>query len=297
MDRLRALEVFIEIAETGSLSGAARKLSLSAPTVTRVLGDFEADLGVLLFHRTTRAVTLTDPGRTFLLDAKRIVSGFEEARDAVRGAHRAPKGLLRLTAPVLFGQHYILPVIMKFLDTYESVKAEAVFLDRVVNLVEEDFDLAVRIGGLAESSMMATRLGAVRQVICGHPNYFEKYGVPKTPSDLIDHRIAAVRQLSPVREWHFSDGISAKINPRLWTSSVQAGIETAKSGWGLTRVLSYQIGPDLSAGQLQTVLTEYEPEPLPIHIVHAEGRTPSAKVRAFTDMARDLIRNNPFLNR
>jgi len=297
MDRLRALEIFIEIAETGSLSAAARKLSLSAPTVTRVLGEFEESLGVLLFHRTTRAVTLTDPGRTFLLDARRIVSDYEEARDAVRGAHRVPKGLLRLTAPVLFGQHYVLPVIMKFMDIYESVKTEAVFLDRVVNLVEEDFDLAVRIGTLPESRMMATRLGAVRRVICGHPSYFEKYGVPQTPSDLIDHRIAAVMQLTKPREWHFKGRVSAKIEPRLFTTSVQAGIEAAKSGWGLTRVLSYQIGEDISSGQLQTVLTEFEPEPLPIHIVHAEGRTASAKVRAFIDVARDLIRNNPFLDR
>ena len=296
MDRLRALEVFIEVADAGSLAGAARSLSLSAPTVTRVLGDLETELGVLLFHRSTRAATLTDPGRSFLADARRIVDDYQASSDAVRGAHRAPKGLLRLTAPTLFGQHYVSPLLTAYLDRHPDVRAEAVYLDRVVNLIDEGFDIAVRIGPLADTGLMAVRVGEVRRVVCAAPSYLDRHGRPHAPADLVAHRIVTARAVTPAQDWRFSSGEAVRIEPRAAFSSVPAAIAVARSGWGLTRVLSYQIGPDLDAGALETVLDRHAPEPLPIHIVHAEGRSASAKVRVFIDMAAEALRRDPRLN-
>jgi len=296
MDRLQALEVFVAIAEAGSLAGAGRRLSLSAPSVTRVLSDLETSLGGPLFHRTTRALTLTDTGRNFLESARQIVTDYAEATDAARGAHRAPTGLLRVTAPVLFGQHYISPILLAFLDLYPNVQIEAVYLDRVVNLIEEGFDVAVRIGPLPESGLVAARAGAVQRVVCGCPAYFTRYGRPQTPADLGPHRIIGARPVTPTALWRFADGIEATVRPRLWFTSVAAAIEATKTSWGLTRVLSYQIGPELGTGDLETVLRDYEPASLPIHLVHAEGRSASAKVRSFVDLAVACLRRNPYLN-
>ncbi|HEY9079158.1 LysR family transcriptional regulator [Magnetovibrio sp.] len=296
MDRLRALEVFVAVAEAGSLAGAAKVMSMSAPTVTRVLGNLEADLGVLLFHRSTRATTLTDPGRSFLTDAQRILDDYQASSDAARGAHRAPKGVLRLTAPTLFGQAYVSPILLDFLDQFDEVDAEAIYLDRVVNIIDEGFDVAVRIGALTDTNLMAVRVGTVRRVVCAGAAYLSQHGIPHVPGDLAGHRIIAARPVSASNEWKFADGKAVKISPRVSFSSVPAAITAAKSGWGLTRVLSYQVGPDLDAGDLKIVLSEYEPEPLPVHIVHAEGRNVSAKVRAFVDIAAARLRANSFLN-
>jgi DNA-binding transcriptional LysR family regulator len=296
MDRMRALETFIQIADRGSLVGAARSLSISAPSVTRVLNELEESLGVLLFHRTTRAVVLTDTGQAFLADARRIVAEFEEATELAKGAHCAPKGVLRVTASSLFGQHYISPIILEYLDLYPDVSVEAVYLDRLVNVVEEGFDIAVRIGPLADSSLMATRVGAVKRVVCGCRSYFDKAGLPQKPGDLKDHRIIHSSAVAPTNDWRFKDGEVVTVTPRLRFQAVTPAIEAAKTGWGLTRVLSYQIGPDLGSGDLMTILSGYEPEELPIHIVHPEGRSASAKVRAFVDLARKHIRGNKFLN-
>jgi len=296
MDHLRALEIFIAVAETGSFTGAARKSALSPPSVTRLLGDLESDLGVRLLRRTTRAVSLTDQGQSFLQNARRIVNDYRDACDAVRGTHREPKGCLSITAPVLFGEHYIAPLLLEFLERYPEVNVEATFLDRVVNVVEEGFDIAVRIGPLADSSLMAVRVGEVRRVICGCPSYFREFGIPQTPADLVHHRIIAARPVSMTNDWHFAGNTTVQVQPRYRVNLAPAAIEAAKFGWGLTRVLSYQIGPELGSGGLQTVLSEFEPEPLPIHIVHPEGRAASAKVRVFVDMASETIRANPHLN-
>ncbi len=296
MDRFRALEVFIEVAESGGLAAAARRLSLSAPSVTRVLNELEEDLGVLLLHRTTRAVTLSEPGRAFLETARRIVHDYQEARDAARGARRAPKGVLRLTSSVLFGRHYVTPIVLDYLGRYPDVVVDAVYLDRVVNLVEEGFDVAVRIGPLPDSSMMATRVGEVRRVVCGCPSYFRSEGVPQTPNDLAGHRIIAARAVTQGDVWRFADNQSVHVTPRVSFSSAPDAIAAARTGWGLTRVLSYQIGPELDNGGLQTVLSAFEPAPAPIHIIHPEGRLASAKVRAFVDLARERLRGHAHLN-
>ena len=296
MDRLRAIKVFVAVADTGSLAGAARQLNLSAPTVTRIIGELETDLGVTLLHRSTRIVTLTETGGCYLSDVRKLLDGLQAADDAARGAHQAPTGLLRLTASTLFGQHYVSPVILKYLDQYPDVSVDAVYLDRVVNLIEEGVDIAVRIGPLPDSSLRAVRVGEVRRVVCGCPDYFAEYGLPQRPEDLDHHRVIAARSVTDGNEWRFAGGETVQVKPRLSYSSVPAALSAAKTGWGLTRVLSYQIGPELDAGGLKTVLSEFAPDPLPIHLLHAEGARASAKVRAFIDLAAESLRANPHLN-
>lgn len=292
---MRALEVFVEVADQGSLAGAARALLLSPPSVTRIVGQLEEELGVLLLHRTTRAITLTEPGTRFLESARRLLHDYQDAQDAIRGGQLTPKGVLRITAPVLFGQHYVTPLLLEFLDRHPDVSVEATFLDRIVNLVEEGFDLAVRIGPLPDSSLTALRVGEVRRVVCGHERYLKRHGAPQTPAELSAHKIVAARPIASTSHWRFAEGWSVKVKPRLSCSSVSAAIAAAMSGWGLTRVLSYQIGPQLKARKLKTVLETFEPEALPIHLVHAQGRGASAKVRAFVDMASSRLCDDPRL--
>ncbi|TNE39421.1 MAG: LysR family transcriptional regulator [Alphaproteobacteria bacterium] len=296
MDQFRALEVFISVAEEQSFAGAARKLGISSPSVTRIVSDLEQSLSALLFNRTTRIVTLTDVGTAYLSDAKRIVSEMEMANATASGAHRAPTGLLRVTASTLFGQHYISPIILEYLDMYPDVNVEGIFLERIVNLLEEGIDVAVRLGHLQDSSMIATKVGEVSWTICGCPEYFEKNGIPQTPDDLKDHKIIAVGPVPPYLEWRFADKKAVALKPRLVYSSVATSISAAESGWGLTRALSYQFSPSLRTGCLQTVLTEFQPDPIPINIVHMSGRRASAKVRAFIDLAVERLRADPFLN-
>lgn len=296
LDYIRSLEVFIAVGESGSFSAAARALSFSAPSVTRIVNELENALGVVLLNRTTRLVSLTDVGRAYLEDAKRIVHDLEVANDTASGAYRTPKGHLKVTAPVLFGQIYISPIITQYLDLYQDVTVEALLLDRVVNMMEEDIDVSVRIGELKDSNLFARKVGSVHYTVSGSPTYFQKHGVPQTPEELSEHNLidTAVTHARP--QWLFSNGLSLGIKPRLTYNSIPAAIAAAKSGWGLTRTLSYQIGPDLEAGNLQTVLSEFTPKPLPIHLVYREGRRASGKVRAFIDLAGQSLLENTYLN-
>ncbi|MDJ0643034.1 MAG: LysR family transcriptional regulator [Erythrobacter sp.] len=298
MDRIQSLEVFVAVAEAESFAAGARTLNLSAPSATRGVNALERRIGARLFTRTTRKVRLTDVGQAYLEDARQILGLLRSADDAASGAATNPVGRLRLTCSHEFGRIYVMPILRDFLDRFPEVSADVVMVDRVVNLVEEGFDLAVRIGSLPSSGLSALRVGQVRRVVCGAPSYFERHGRPRSPDELTEHRMIAISPVSPSREWRFGHNMdrSVGVNSRLSVSSVAAGIEAARSGWGLTRTLSYQIGPDLERGTLQTVLDDYEPEPMPIHLVHVEGRRATAKVRAFIDMARDRLRATSVLN-
>ena len=293
MDRLQSLEVFIAVAEAQSFAGAARQLGLSAPSATRGVNALEERLGARLFTRTTRRVRLTEVGQAYLEDARHILAQLSAADSAATGAATNPVGQLRITCSQEFGRIYVTPILTDFLDTYSYVSADVLMVDRVVNMVEEGFDVAVRIGSLPSSGLVAVKVGEVRRVICGTPDYLARHGAPERPSDLADHQIVSINPVSPVADWRFGrDGLtSVRLKPRLTVSSVGAGIAIARQGWGLVRCLSYQIGPDLVSGALKTVLEEFEPEPLPIHLVHAEGRRAPAKVRAFIDFARDRLRS------
>lgn len=298
MDRLQSLEVFIAVAEAESFAEGARKCSLSAPSATRGVNALEARLGARLFTRTTRKVRLTEVGQAYLEDARHIVGQMQAADDAVRGAATNPVGQLRITCSNEFGRIYVAPILTEFLDAHSAVSVDVVMADRIVNMVEEGFDLAVRIGELPSSGLAAVRVGQVRRIVCGTAGYFAANGTPTTPADLQAHQIVSASPVSPTTEWRFGRDLqeTVRVKPRLSVSSVAAAISVTKRSWGVCRVLSYQVGPDLQNGTLQTVLEEYEPAPLPIHLVHVEGRRAPAKIRAFIDLAKDRLRATSFLN-
>ncbi|MEM1079388.1 MAG: LysR family transcriptional regulator [Pseudomonadota bacterium] len=298
MDRLQSLEVFIAVAEAESFAGGARSLGLSAPSATRGVNALEDRLGARLFSRTTRRVCLTDVGKAYLEDARHVLAQLQAADDAAAGAALTPVGNLRVTCSNEFGRIYVSPVLTEFLDTYPEVTAQVLMVDRIVNMIEEGFDVAVRIGPLPSSGLAAVRVGSVRRIVCGAPAYLDRHGIPRSPSELNSHQIVAAAPVSPVSEWRFGPELqqTVRVRPRLTVSSAAAAIAIARGGWGLTRVLSYQIGPDLQDGTLRTVLEDFEPEPLPIHLVHVEGRRAPAKVRSFVEFAKGRLRGISVLN-
>lgn len=296
MDRLDLMSVFVAVAEAQSFAGGARKLSMSPPAVTRAIAMLESRLKVRLLTRTTRHVRVTEAGQRYLEDARRIITAVDEADEAAAGINAEPRGHLAITAPVMFGRLFIIPGIVDYLQRYPDMEVAAVFLDRVVNLLEEGFDVGIRIGELPDSSMRAIRVGQVRRVLCASPGYLAVKGTPAHPSELIGHQIIASSTISPVVDWKFAEDLTVRVKPRLTVTSNDAAIEAVRFGMGITRLLSYQIASDLAAGKLYTLLTEYEPSPLPIHVIHREGRYASAKVRAFVDLMVAKLRANPALN-
>lgn len=298
MDRFHAMRVFVRVAEAGSFAGAARDLNMSPPAVTRAISSLEDLVGARLFTRTTRSVQLTEAGARYFEDCKRILGDVAEAEAAAAGSFATPTGTLTITASVMFGQIYIMPIVAEFLDTYPDVTVRLVFLDRVTNLVDEGIDVAIRIGHLPDSSYSAIKAGTVRRVVCGSPGYFRKHGVPREPADLLNHQIISATAVSPTNEWRFGreERSSVLVKPSLYCNSNAAVIEALRAGHGISRLLSYQIGPCLVDGRLLTVLDDFEEEPLPVHVVHPEGRHAAAKVRSFVDFAAERLRANRLIN-
>ena len=296
MDRLQALKVFVAVAETQSFSAGARAVGLSGPSATRAVNELEEALGARLFTRTTRRVRLTDVGHGFAEEVRDILAQLQSAESAVSGAAATPAGQVRITGPQEFGRIYIAPLVAEFLEAYPQVSAELLLVDRNVNLVEEGYDVALRIGELPSSGLSAVRVGAVRRVLCGAPAYLARFGRPAEPADLNrGHRIIVTG--AAVREWRFGPDRQTvvRIQPRLTVNSVAASIEIARQGWGLCRVLSYQVADDLGAGTLELLLEEHEPAPAPVHLVYPQGRKSPAKLRAFIEFARDRLRRLPTL--
>lgn len=291
MDRLHLMTVFVAVAEEESFAAGARRLGMSPPAVTRAVSALEDRLGVKLLNRTTRYVRVTDAGHRYLDDARRIIGELDEADEAAAGINAEPRGHLAVTAPVLFGKLFVIPGIVDYLQRYPDMEVSAVFLDRVVNLLEEGFDVGIRIGELPDSSMRAIRVGQVRRVLCASPNYLLEQGIPLSPSDLANHKIVTASSVSPVVDWKFAQGITVRVKPRLTVTSNDAAIEAVIHGMGITRLLSYQIESYRASGQLQTLLAEFEPPPLPVHVIHREGRYASAKVRAFVDLIVTKLRS------
>jgi len=296
MDRLQLMTVFMAVAEEESFAAGARRLGMSPPAVTRAIAALEDRLGVKLLTRTTRYVRVTDAGNRYLDDARRIIGEMDEADEAAAGINAEPRGHLAVTAPVMFGRLFVIPGIVDYLQRYPEMQVSAVFLDRVVNLLEEGFDVGIRIGELPDSSMRAIRVGQVRRVLCASPSYLADKGMPLKPPELVHHNIIASSTVSPVVDWKFSQGITVRVKPRLTVTSNDAAIEAVKNGIGISRLLSYQIEADLSSGKLQTLLVEFEPPPLPIHVIHREGRYASAKTRTFVDLIVARLRSAQAIN-
>lgn len=294
MDRFHLMKVFVAVAEEEGFAAGARLLRMSPAAVTRAIAALEEQLGVKLLHRTTRHVRTTDVGERYLDDVRRILAEVNAADEAAAGINAEPRGRLAVTAPVLFGRLFVMPGIVEYLKRYPGAEVSAVFLDRVVNLLEEGLDVGVRIGDLADSSMRALRVGSVRVVLCASNEYLRRRGVPRAPKDLLEHSVIASSAGSNALDWRFG-GRALRIQPRLTVTTNDGAIEAAARGLGITRLLSYQVAAYFEAEKLTPILEEYEPPPRPVHIVHREGRHASAKVRSFVDLMVERLRADPAL--
>lgn len=290
LDRIEAMGLFVAIADAGSLAAAGRRLRLPLQTVSRKLQALEDHLGVRLMTRTTRRLALTEEGRDYLDACRRVLADIEDAERRVAGRHTEPKGQLAITAPVVFGRLHVLPVLTEFLDAYPQVEARLMLLDRVIDLVEEGIDAAVRIGPLPDSSLIATRLGGLRRVVCASPAYLKKHGTPETLADLARHDCITFTGISSPVNWKF-DGIgTAGIRSRLVVTTAEAAVDAAIAGIGVTRLLTYQVAEALDAGKLRLILTGFETPAVPVNLVSVEGRQAPVRVRAFLDFAVPRLR-------
>jgi DNA-binding transcriptional LysR family regulator len=294
VDRWNAMRVFVKVAEFGSFAEAGRQLNMSPPAVTRAIGALETMIGARLLTRTSRVVRLTESGSRYFEECQRILAEITAAEASAAGSHASPTGLLTVTAPVLFGQMHIHPIIIKYLLSQPGITAHTLYLDRNTNLIEEGIDVAVRIGALPDSDLQAVQVGTLRRVVCASPAYVEQHGEPLEPADLAKHRIVVASGASRVLEWRFGGPRRPVIplQPALDCNLSAAAISAAISGYGITRVLSYQVDDAIRSGLLRELLSEFEPPPLPVHLVHAGGRHPPAKIRSFVDFAVAELRQN-----
>jgi DNA-binding transcriptional LysR family regulator len=283
MDRIDSVAVFTEVAERGSFADAARHLNRSPAAVTRAVAELETRLGVRLLNRTTRAVSVTEAGQRFLAGARRVLADLAEIEQAAIGQGSAPRGELRVTAPIVFGRKHVLPLVTDFLDKFPEVSVRLALHDRPVDLVEEGHDVAIRIGALADTSAIGTRVGALRRIVVVAPAYLKRRGRPKTPRDLAGHDVIAFAGIDGVERWRFAGGQDAPIKPRLIVNTAEAAIDAAQAGFGVTRVLSYQATDALSDKSLVRVLREHEGDEVPVHVLYPDGRHPPPKLRAFLD--------------
>jgi len=287
MDRLAAMTAFVTVAELHGFSAAAKRLRLSPPAVTRLVAALEEQLSIRLLQRTTRSVTLTDAGTRYLERARRILADVADAERSARAEHNDPTGRMVVTAPAVFGRCEVAPLVCDFLTRHPAVTCELTLADRMVNLVEEGIDIAVRIGVLEDSSLLARVVGATRRVVVASPAYLAKHKRPRSLDDLRAHSLIQFTSLSPTPEWRFrSNGDEQRIpvTPQLVTNSADAAIEHAERGGGLAIVLGYQVREMVKTGRLEVVLTKYEPPPLPIQLVYVSNRHYSANIRAFIEM-------------
>jgi DNA-binding transcriptional LysR family regulator len=286
MDRIEDIAVFIEVAERRSFAVAARRLNRSPTAVTRAVADLEARLGVRLLNRTTRAVSLTDVGERFLGGARRVLADLTEIEQAAAGQGSAPRGELAVTAPILFGRLHVLPIVNAFLEKFSEVNARLLLLDRPVDLIEERLDAAIRIGALADSSAIATRVGTLRRIVVASPAYVVRRGAPARLDEVEAHDVVVFG--GPGR-WDFGDDV-ARFTPRLTVNTAEAAIDAAVAGLGLTRVLSYQAVEALSRGTVVRALDAYGRDEIPVHLLYPGGAHPSPKLRAFVDLAVPQLR-------
>ncbi|MFO6422635.1 LysR family transcriptional regulator [Motilimonas sp. KMU-193] len=299
MDQLHLMRVFVAVAENESFAAAAKALDTSTPTVSRAIASLEANLGVTLLKRTTRCVRATQAGLHYVEDARRILEDIERTNQAIMGINSEPKGNLSITAPVLFGQQHVLPVVLEYLQSYPETKVNAAFVDRTVNLLEEGFDLAIRIGELKDSGMRARKVGEVSLVTVASPDYLKRHGQPSHPNQLKHHTLIASNSNDFSRDWQFMDKsnkFAQRIQPRLTVTTNQAAIEAAISGLGITRAVSYQVADAIANKQLCLLLNDYQTRALPIHIIHQESHHSSSKVRAFIDLMVQRFQHQVFLS-
>lgn len=298
MDQLQTMSVFVGVADAGGFASAARRLNMSPPSVTRAVSELEGRLGCRLLHRTTRSLHLTEAGQRYLADCRRILAEIEEADRHAAGLHAAPRGLVSVTASAMFGREVLAPILLELLDRYPDITVSSLFVDRVVHLVDEGIDVAVRIAELPDSSLTAVRVGGVRRVLCAAPSYLAARGRPTEPAALAGHDIIDFVNQTPGGEWAFEkDNRQLAFRPasRLRVNAADAAIAAAIAGRGITRVLSYMIAAHVKQGALEIVLPDFEPPVVPVHVVHKEPGQTSARVRALVDHLVQHLKRHPAL--
>lgn len=290
------MTAFVRAVDEGSLAGASRRLGRSPAAVTRAIASLERLVGTRLLHRTTRSIRLTEAGERYLASCRRILADLQEAELMAAGERTSPRGVLTVTAPLLFGRLYVRPLLDAYLDAYPAVQARLLLLDRVVNLIDEGMDAAVRIGHLPDSTLIAVKTGEVRRVVCASPGYLRRRKPPREPAGLAAHDCISLSGLTPTDAWSFastpgSDSLRAvRVRSRLVVTEAEAAVASAVQGHGVACVLSYQIERALRRGQLKLVLEQFEPPPLPVHVIYPEARLSAAKTRTFVDFVAPRLK-------
>lgn len=295
MDRLEAMTMLLEVVERGSLSAAGRALRVPVPTLSRKISELETQLGAKLLIRTTRKLSLTDAGVSYVRAARRILEQVEDAEREAAGEFTEPRGELIVTAPIMFGRLHVLPLVADFLAQFPQINVRLLLTDRNVDLIEDHVDMAVRIGKLPDSTMVATKIGSMRTVVCASPSLLATRGVPRSPRDLQPLPCITVETPAPSLGWRFqtigsSAPIEVPITPRLSVNTTDAAAQAAIRGIGATRLLYYQVAEAIGAGLLTTLLDAYEPEPTPVHLLHAARGQMPLKMRRFIDFAAPRLR-------
>lgn len=291
MDRLLTLEMFVAVASEGGFAAAARRLGSSPPAVTRGIAALEARLGTSLFHRSTRAVVLTDAGAAFLDQARRILADLAGAEREIRGAEAVPRGQLHLTAPVMFGRLHVLPVVGALMAEHRELSARMMLIDRNVRIVEEGIDVAVRIGPLADSGLKAVRVGRVRQMLVASPAYLARRGAPAAVADLAGHDLIGTMGPRSTNEWQFANGRwRLGTPPRLIVNTVDGVLAAAEAGLGIANLLSYQLAEAVDAGRLISLLADEQPPALPVHLLFEPSRARLPAVRLFVEAMKARMR-------
>ena len=292
------MRVLLAVAEAQSFVGAARLLGLSPPSVTRVIAALEERLGALLLARSTRSLRLTEAGRRYVEDCRRILLDLEEAEGLVTGSTVRVRGNLTVTAPVMFGELFLMPLVAEYLAAYPEVTVDALLVDRLVSMADEGIDVAIRIGELLETGLQAVRVGHIRPVVCAAPDLLDRVGRPRQPGDVLALPVVMSSSSNLLTEWRFAVGGRTSVlhpAPRLTVSSNQAAIDVARMGWGVTRVLSYQVAEWVAKGELEVILQAFETPALPVHVLYRDGTRQPAKVRTFVDHCTSRFLADPAL--
>jgi DNA-binding transcriptional LysR family regulator len=290
VDRLESMSVFVAVVAAGSFSAASRQLRMPLPTVSRKVAEIESHLNAKLLVRSTRKLVLTEAGQAYVEDCRRILEAVTEAERGASGQYNAPQGELSITAPIVVGRLHVVPVVTEFLRAYARVDARLLLIDRPLNLIEDRLDLAVRVGPLPDSRLVASKVGQIRRVVCASPGYLEERGTPKTPQDLLKHECVTFAGLADAGSWTFRNHEAVRVHSRLTTSTAEAAIDATLAGIGLTCALSYQIAESVKAGRLIVVLRKFEPAPLPVSLLYVHESRITAKLRAFVDFAAPRLR-------
>lgn len=295
MDRFESMQAFVAVVESGGFSAASRKLGMPLATVSRKVSELEDKLGAQLLVRSTRSLALTGTGEDYFATCKRLLDELAEAERQVTGEYRAPMGSLVVSAPLTFGPLFLTPLIVDFLRAYPDVDIELRLSQTVPNMLDDQIDVAFRIGDLADSAAKAIRIGAVRNVITASPAYIAEHGSPRTPGELVDHDCVCLAVSHPPDQWLLAGGTGADHHPvrgRLVVTTADAAIEAAVAGLGITQLLCFQVAKAIDEGRLKLLLRDHEPAPLPIHLVYPARRLVPLKLRAFIDFATPRLKTS-----